>query len=320
MSDDPEFSRRDFLKGLAAAAGTAGAPELPNEGFHLHKEAVRLAMEYLADEITGLPNDKIGTLAVLENTIDGYRLGKFKHHPLAGSVEVDPQDMATALEDAAKLIRSGWKPPQWWYDFTRQRALRFFDPGELDDLRSAPESGSASRAPLISHETKNTPPERAPAVPTITLAEHVDELRAELRGGLDSRERNMIATELDVAHAALEDRVIGSALRLEVMPNQLGAADAKMRRDDVDTAVARLSAETGLPHTPAAGGEFVTGIYRQSLTLSSGKYAMIDNGLGFALVPWSPELDRHLGRHVVGVAQESGGIEWSFGRKRGLEI
>jgi hypothetical protein len=84
--------------------------------------------------------------------------------------------------------------------------------------------------------------------------------------------------------------------------------------------VARLSAETGLPYTPAAEGEFVAGTYRQSLTLTSGRYAMIDNSLGFALVPWTPELDRHLGRHVVGVAQESGGIEWNFGRKRGLEI
>jgi hypothetical protein len=47
---------------------------------------------------------------------------------------------------------------------------------------------------------------------------------------------------------------------------------------------------------------------------------VIDNGLGFTLVPWSRELDRHRDRHVTGVAQESGGIEWSFGRKRGLEI
>jgi hypothetical protein len=47
---------------------------------------------------------------------------------------------------------------------------------------------------------------------------------------------------------------------------------------------------------------------------------MIDNGLGFAFVPWTPALDRHLGRLVAGVAKDSGGIEWSFGRKRGLEI
>jgi Protein of unknown function (DUF3363) len=71
---------------------------------------------------------------------------------------------------------------------------------------------------------------------------------------------------------------------------------------------------------PAAGGERVAGTYRQRLTLTSGRFAMIDNGLGFALVPWTPALDRHLGGHVAGVAKESGGIEWSFGRKRGLEI
>jgi hypothetical protein len=47
---------------------------------------------------------------------------------------------------------------------------------------------------------------------------------------------------------------------------------------------------------------------------------MIDNGLGFALVPWTPALDRYLGHHVAGVAKDSGGIEWSFGRRRGLEI
>jgi len=64
----------------------------------------------------------------------------------------------------------------------------------------------------------------------------------------------------------------------------------------------------------------VTGTYRQRLSLTSGRFAMIDNGLGFVLVPWTPALDRHLGRHVAGLAKENGGIEWSFGRRRGLEI
>jgi Protein of unknown function (DUF3363) len=64
----------------------------------------------------------------------------------------------------------------------------------------------------------------------------------------------------------------------------------------------------------------VTGTYRQRLTLTSGRFAMIDNGLGFTLVPWTPALEKRLGRHVAGIAKESGGIEWSFGRERGLEI
>jgi hypothetical protein len=39
-----------------------------------------------------------------------------------------------------------------------------------------------------------------------------------------------------------------------------------------------------------------------------------------ALVLWTSAFNRHLGRHIAGVAKESGGIEWLFGRKRGLEI
>ena len=32
--------------------------------------------------------------------------------------------------------------------------------------------------------------------------------------------------------------------------------------------------------------------------LASGLFTMIDNGLGFQLVPWSPSLERNLGKHV----------------------
>jgi hypothetical protein len=95
---------------------------------------------------------------------------------------------------------------------------------------------------------------------------------------------------------------------------------ATLRRRELDAAGARLSAETGMPYAPAASGETVSGTYRQRLTLTSGRFAMIDNGLGFALVPWTQALDRHLRRHVAGVAKESGGVEWSFGRKRGIEV
>jgi hypothetical protein len=34
-----------------------------------------------------------------------------------------------------------------------------------------------------------------------------------------------------------------------------------------------------------APGEMVAGTYRQRITLTSSRFAMIDNGLGFALVP-----------------------------------
>ena len=69
-----------------------------------------------------------------------------------------------------------------------------------------------------------------------------------------------------------------------------------------------------------AVGEHVSGVVRQRLALSSGRFAMIDDGLGFQLVPWARDLDRKLGQHVAGVTKDGGGIEWSIGRKRDLGI
>lgn len=93
-----------------------------------------------------------------------------------------------------------------------------------------------------------------------------------------------------------------------------------LRRRELDEVAARISAETGLPHVKGASGEHVAGMYRQRLTLASGRFAMIDDGLGFQLVPWSRELEKRLGQHVAGTAKEGGGIEWSFGRKRDLSL
>jgi hypothetical protein len=47
---------------------------------------------------------------------------------------------------------------------------------------------------------------------------------------------------------------------------------------------------------------------------------MLEGGLGFQLVPWTPSLDRYLGREVAGIVRQGGGIEWTLGRQRGLEV
>jgi len=93
-----------------------------------------------------------------------------------------------------------------------------------------------------------------------------------------------------------------------------------LRRREVDAVANRLAKETGQPFKPASNGEYVAGRYRQRLTLASGRFAMIDDGLGFQLVPWSPSLESQLGKHVSGVARSDGGVDWSFGRKRGLGL
>jgi Protein of unknown function (DUF3363) len=93
-----------------------------------------------------------------------------------------------------------------------------------------------------------------------------------------------------------------------------------LRRRELEAAAARLAMETGLACQPASNGEHVAGIYRQRVTLASGRFAMIDNGLGFSLVPWSPSLEHQIGKQVSGITMPGGNVDWSFGRTRGLGI
>ena len=90
-----------------------------------------------------------------------------------------------------------------------------------------------------------------------------------------------------------------------------------LRLRELDSAIARLSAETTLAHEPAAEG--VAGVYRRRVTLASGRFAMIDDGIGFELVPWRPALEQRLGQQVSGVITASG-VEWDFQRTRDLGL
>jgi type IV secretory pathway VirD2 relaxase len=92
-----------------------------------------------------------------------------------------------------------------------------------------------------------------------------------------------------------------------------------LRDREVDAVGQRLASETGLAHLHTEAGEHVSGVYRRRLSLASGRFAMIDNGLGFQLVPWIPSLERELGRQVNGIAGP-GGVDWNFGRKRDLSL
>lgn len=91
-----------------------------------------------------------------------------------------------------------------------------------------------------------------------------------------------------------------------------------LRQRELAAASRRLSGQTGLEAQALGADGVVAGTYRQRVTLASGRFAMIDNGLGFTLVPWRPDLERHLGRRVEGVLTPGGGVAWSFSPKRGL--
>jgi type IV secretory pathway VirD2 relaxase len=129
---------------------------------------------------------------------------------------------------------------------------------------------------------------------------------AEVRGAMDRRVEHLVSKRLARRQG---QRIVFTRDLL-----------ATLRRRELNEAAGKITAETGLAYRPSRDGEHVTGIYRQRVTLSSGRFAIIDDGLGFQLVPWRPALDQQIGRQVAGMMLPNGGVDWSFGRKRGLGL
>jgi hypothetical protein len=64
-------------------------------------------------------------------------------------------------------------------------------------------------------------------------------------------------------------------------------------------------------------GQRVSGTYRRSITLASGRFAMLENGIGFTLVPWGPIIEQHIGRSVEAAARGDF-VSWQLGRQPDL--
>lgn len=94
---------------------------------------------------------------------------------------------------------------------------------------------------------------------------------------------------------------------------------ATLRGRELARAAQGITAETGLEYHPATDGGRVSGIYRRSLMLNSGRFAMLDDGMGFSLVPWKPVIEQRLGQSLSAVVRGNG-VSWELGRQRGPSI
>ena len=103
--------------------------------------------------------------------------------------------------------------------------------------------------------------------------------------------------------------------RIILARNLLGT----LRNRELAQAAKDIAAETGLAHRPAADGQRVAGIYRRSVMLASGRYAMLDDGMGFSLVPWRPVIEPRLGQQIAATVR-GGGVSWEIGRQRGPTV
>ena len=92
-----------------------------------------------------------------------------------------------------------------------------------------------------------------------------------------------------------------------------------LRGRELTETAREISAQTGLQYRPAVEGQRVNGIYRRSMQLASGRYALLDDGIGFSLVPWKPMVEQRLGQSVSAVIQGNS-ASGQLGRQRGPSI
>ena len=89
-----------------------------------------------------------------------------------------------------------------------------------------------------------------------------------------------------------------------------------LRERELINAGKALQDQTGLSHRPLRDGDRVNGVYRSSVQLASGRFAMLDDGVRFSLVPWRPVLEKRLGQEVSAVVRGYN-VSWNLAQQRG---
>jgi len=88
-----------------------------------------------------------------------------------------------------------------------------------------------------------------------------------------------------------------------------------LRNQELAAAGKVIQQETGLAHRPLRDGERANGIYRRSVQLASGRFAMLDDGMGFSLVPWRPVVEQRLGQQISAIVRGAS-VTWELGRRQ----
>lgn len=92
---------------------------------------------------------------------------------------------------------------------------------------------------------------------------------------------------------------------------------AILRSRELAAAAQRMASETGRVHRPLVEGQSARGVIRRTVQLVSGRFAMLDDGVGFSLVPWRPVLESRLG-HPVTATVRGGNASFEWQRSRGV--
>lgn len=92
-----------------------------------------------------------------------------------------------------------------------------------------------------------------------------------------------------------------------------------LRDRELSEAGRSLQHKTGLIYRPMRDGEQVSGVYRRSIQLASGRFAMLDDGMGFSLLPWRPIIEQRLGQTLSAIIRGQS-VTWQLQRVPNISI
>jgi len=104
-----------------------------------------------------------------------------------------------------------------------------------------------------------------------------------------------------------------NGVRLVLTPNLVRT----LRQRELQAAAKAIEGQSGLVYRPTEEGQKISGVYRRTLLLVSGRFAVLDDATGFSLVPWRPVIETRLGQQINAVVRGDF-VSWEFGRNRGL--
>jgi hypothetical protein len=104
--------------------------------------------------------------------------------------------------------------------------------------------------------------------------------------------------------------------QLHCHPEMMGVLKTRA----IQQASIAIGQETGLDFKAATRVSRIEGNLRRRLDLPSGRFAVIEDGHEFSLVPWRPELARAIGKEVSALVRSDSDISWTIGRSRELEL
>lgn len=89
-----------------------------------------------------------------------------------------------------------------------------------------------------------------------------------------------------------------------------------LQRRELLRVAGEISEELGKPFAETRTGDAIEGKLARRIDLVSGRFALVEKSREFTLVPWTPVLEKQIGKQVGGIMRTDG-INWRFGRGRG---